>query len=81
MRTIKTGGLCLLCKLLSSLFAVSRGDRAGQRVVRGVSGQGLGGPTFRVGVECGVCMERCPFDVDILAKMREAVEVFEEQAA
>jgi ferredoxin len=32
-------------------------------------------------VECGVCVERCPFDVEILAKMREAVEVFEEQTA
>jgi predicted aldo/keto reductase-like oxidoreductase len=27
--------------------------------------------------ECGVCMERCPFEVDIIAKMREAVEIFE----
>jgi predicted aldo/keto reductase-like oxidoreductase len=32
-------------------------------------------------VECGVCVARCPFDVEIIAKMREAVEVFEEQAA
>jgi len=32
-------------------------------------------------VECGTCVERCPFDVDIIAKMREAVEVFEGQAA
>jgi predicted aldo/keto reductase-like oxidoreductase len=32
-------------------------------------------------VACGVCVERCPFDVDILAKMREAAEVFEGQAA
>jgi predicted aldo/keto reductase-like oxidoreductase len=50
-------------------------------VVRGVPGEGFGGPTFRVGVECGVCVERCPFDVEIIAKMREAVEVFEKQAA
>ena len=28
-------------------------------------------------VECGVCVERCPFDVDIIAKMREAAAVFE----
>ncbi len=27
--------------------------------------------------ECGECMERCPFDVDIIGKMREAVEIFE----
>jgi predicted aldo/keto reductase-like oxidoreductase len=33
-----------------------------------------------VGVECGVCMERCPFDVEIIAKMHEAAVVFEEQA-
>ena len=26
--------------------------------------------------ECGVCMERCPFDVDITGKMRQAAEVF-----
>ncbi|UCC65427.1 MAG: aldo/keto reductase [Anaerolineae bacterium] len=26
---------------------------------------------------CGVCLERCPFDVDIVARMREAVEIFE----
>jgi predicted aldo/keto reductase-like oxidoreductase len=27
--------------------------------------------------ECGVCMERCPFEVDVITKMREAVEIFE----
>jgi predicted aldo/keto reductase-like oxidoreductase len=27
--------------------------------------------------ECGVCEERCPFDVEIIAKMREAAAVFE----
>jgi predicted aldo/keto reductase-like oxidoreductase len=32
-------------------------------------------------VECGVCVERCPFDVEIIAKMREAVAVFEVEAA
>lgn len=31
--------------------------------------------------ECGVCMERCPFGVDVIAKMREAVELFESTAA
>jgi predicted aldo/keto reductase-like oxidoreductase len=31
--------------------------------------------------ECGVCLERCPFDVDILAKMHRAVEVFEDGGA
>ena len=28
-------------------------------------------------VECEVCLERCPFDVDIIGKMHRAVEVFE----
>jgi predicted aldo/keto reductase-like oxidoreductase len=28
-------------------------------------------------MECDDCMARCPFDVDIIAKMREAVELFE----
>jgi predicted aldo/keto reductase-like oxidoreductase len=28
-------------------------------------------------VECGECLERCPFDVDIVAKMREAATLFE----
>jgi predicted aldo/keto reductase-like oxidoreductase len=28
-------------------------------------------------VECGLCVERCPFDVDIMAKLREAVALFE----
>jgi predicted aldo/keto reductase-like oxidoreductase len=32
-------------------------------------------------VECGVCVERCPFDVEIVAKMREAVELLEERPA
>ncbi len=32
-------------------------------------------------IECGVCVERCPFDVDIVAKMHEAVELFEKEAA
>jgi len=49
-------------------------------VVCGVSGQGFGGPTFRVGVECGVCVERCPFEVEILAKMRQAAALFEAEA-
>jgi predicted aldo/keto reductase-like oxidoreductase len=51
-------------------------------MVCSVPGRGLGDPTLSdaasaVGVECGVCVERCPFDVDILAKMREAATVFE----
>jgi hypothetical protein len=28
-------------------------------------------------IECGVCMERCPFDVDVIAKIKQAVELFE----
>jgi predicted aldo/keto reductase-like oxidoreductase len=32
-------------------------------------------------VECGVCVERCPFDVDILAKMQEAAALIESLAA
>jgi len=28
-------------------------------------------------IECGDCEERCPFEVDIIAKMRRAVELFE----
>jgi uncharacterized protein len=32
-------------------------------------------------VECGVCVERCPFDVEIIAKMREAASLLEGQAA
>ena len=27
-------------------------------------------------VECGECMERCPFGVDVIAQMRETVELF-----
>ena len=30
--------------------------------------------------ECGVCMDRCPFEVDIIAKMRKAVELYEVNA-
>jgi predicted aldo/keto reductase-like oxidoreductase len=30
--------------------------------------------------ECGVCMERCPFEVDVIHKMREAAELLEEKA-
>ena len=33
------------------------------------------------GVECGVCVERCPFDVEVIDKMREAATVFEAAAA
>ena len=32
-------------------------------------------------IECGVCEERCPFDVEIVAKMREAAKLLEEPAA
>jgi uncharacterized protein len=28
-------------------------------------------------IECAVCLERCPFGVDVIGKMRRAVEVFE----
>ena len=28
-------------------------------------------------VQCGACMERCPFDVDVIARMERAKEVFE----
>jgi hypothetical protein len=28
-------------------------------------------------IECRECMDRCPFEVDIIGKMRRAVEVFE----
>jgi uncharacterized protein len=28
-------------------------------------------------IECDACLERCPFEVDIIAKMHRAVEVFE----
>jgi len=27
--------------------------------------------------ECGVCIERCPFGVDVISKMRQTVELFE----
>jgi predicted aldo/keto reductase-like oxidoreductase len=27
--------------------------------------------------ECGICMDRCTFDVDVVAKMREATGIFE----
>ncbi len=27
--------------------------------------------------ECGVCVERCPFEVDVIPRMREAVRLFE----
>jgi len=27
--------------------------------------------------ECGACVERCPFGVDVISKMRQAVELFE----
>ena len=30
--------------------------------------------------ECEICVERCPFDVDIVAKMVEAVALFEASA-
>ena len=28
-------------------------------------------------IECGACMERCPFKVDVISKMKHTVEVFE----
>jgi len=28
-------------------------------------------------LECGDCAERCPFEVDVIAQMRRAVELFE----
>ena len=28
-------------------------------------------------VGCNVCMERCPFGVDVIAKMEKAVQLFE----
>lgn len=31
-------------------------------------------------VECGLCVERCPFGVDVVANMREAARLFENEA-
>ena len=31
-------------------------------------------------IECKECLERCPFDADIIFKMRRAIEVFETTA-
>ena len=30
-------------------------------------------------IQCGSCMERCPFDVDVISKMEQAVELFEKE--
>ena len=30
-------------------------------------------------VECGACVERCPFEVDVMSKMRQAVALFEKK--
>ena len=30
-------------------------------------------------IECGSCMERCPFGVDVISKMQQAVKLFEEE--
>lgn len=30
--------------------------------------------------ECGVCMERCPFEVDVISKMKQAAELLETKA-
>lgn len=30
-------------------------------------------------IECGSCMERCPFEVDVISKMKQAVELFEKE--
>ena len=65
------------------------GAQADQGMVRGISGQNVGGPTFCVGVECGVCVERCPFDVPTFrgdAKMHadarhRTAAMFEDRAA
>ena len=32
-------------------------------------------------VACGVCMARCPFNVEIIDKMRETAGLFEAEAA
>jgi predicted aldo/keto reductase-like oxidoreductase len=31
-------------------------------------------------IECGVCVDLCPFDVDVIARLRRAVELFEGDA-
>lgn len=31
-------------------------------------------------IECDVCLERCPFGVDVIGKMHGAVKVFESAA-
>ena len=30
--------------------------------------------------ECGACTARCPFGVDVIARMKQAVQLFEENA-
>ena len=82
--------LCLLCKLLSTLFAFPEGIEIGwviwdldQIPARGIEQikEWYAGFSVKASacVECGVCMERCPFDVEIIAKMREAAAVFDER--
>ncbi len=31
-------------------------------------------------IDCGVCMERCPFEVDVISGMKQAVELFETES-
>jgi ferredoxin len=31
-------------------------------------------------VKCGICVERCPFDVESVSKLQQAVRVFEASA-
>jgi hypothetical protein len=70
---------CLPCPVVIDIAQVSRLVDAAQSGITGSLRLAYGAlPTSASAcTECGVCVQRCPFGVEVIAKVRQAVEVFE----
>jgi predicted aldo/keto reductase-like oxidoreductase len=70
---------CLPCPVVIDIPAVNRLLAAGEHGVSPALRQAYRALEAQAStcVECGDCMERCPFGVDVIAHMRRAVAMFE----
>ncbi len=70
---------CLPCPVVIDIPAVNRLLVAGEHGVSPALREAYRALDARAStcVECGDCMERCPFGVDVIANMRQAVSMFE----